>query len=167
MRHYENIYIARPDLTEGEPQEVVAKFSSIIEKNSGVIIKVDEWGLKTLAYRLKKFDKGHYVYTEFCGGPELTKEFERELKLDDRVLKYQTVKLDDNADPEAMKLKIKEAEEKVSAEKVSRETVSEEKVSAEKVSEETVSEEKAEPREETVIQNDDKPVTQEDKNGIQ
>jgi len=69
------------------------------------LIKVDEWGKKFLAYDVKKFDKGFYVLLNYCGEPNLISELRRDFKLDDRILKYQTIKLSDKADPEALKAK--------------------------------------------------------------
>ena len=103
MRHYETLYIINPDLTDDDYQDVVAKFNNIVEKTKGVVTKVDEWGKKTLAYEVKKFDKGCYVLLQYCGEQGITQEIKREMSLDDRVLKYQTIKLSDHADPEALK----------------------------------------------------------------
>ena len=105
MRYYETLYIINPNLAEEDYRAVVAKFTDVVEKNKGVVTKVDEWGKKTLAYDIKKFDKGYYVLLQYCGEPGLTAEFKREMSLDDRILKYQTVKLSDNADPEELKPK--------------------------------------------------------------
>ncbi len=102
MRQYETIYILRPSLAEGEYEEAQKKFVDLIEKNQGVMIKVDQWGERTLAYPLKKMNKGYYVVLEYCGDAGLTEELERVFKLDDGILKYQTVKISDNADPEAL-----------------------------------------------------------------
>lgn len=115
MRHYETIYILRPSLAEGEYDGAQKKFVDLIEKNQGVMIKVDPWGEKTLAYPLNKMKKGYYVLLEYCGEAGLTEELERVFKLDDKVLKYQTVKLSDNADPEAL-LPKEEAPEEVEQE---------------------------------------------------
>ncbi len=103
MRYYETLYIINPNLAEEDYQNVVAKFTNVVEKNGGVVTKVDEWGKKTLAYDIKKFDKGFYVLLQYCGEAGLTAELKREMSLDDRVLKYQTIKLSDNADPEKLK----------------------------------------------------------------
>jgi len=103
MRYYETLYIINPNLADEDYRAVVAKFTDVVEKNSGVATKVDEWGKKTLAYDIKKFDKGFYVLLQFCGEAGLTAELKREMGLDDRVLKYQTIKLSDNADPEKLK----------------------------------------------------------------
>lgn len=109
MRHYETIYIVNPNLVDETYQEVIAKFNGLIEKEKGVIVKVDEWGTQKMAYDVKKFDKGSYVLVEYCGLSTLTAELERDLKLDDRILLYQTVKLADEVDPEELLLKEEEA----------------------------------------------------------
>ena len=105
MRYYETLYIINPNLAEEDYRAVVAKFTDAVEKNKGVVTKVDEWGKKTLAYDIKKFDKGFYVLLQYCGESGLTAELKRELSLDDRILKYQTIKLSDNADLEKLKPK--------------------------------------------------------------
>jgi len=103
MRYYETLYIVNPSLADEDCKEVVAKFNDLVEKNEGVVTKVDEWGKKSLAYTVKKHDKGYYVLLQYCGEPGITDQLKRGLKLDDRVLKYQTIKLSDHADPDAMK----------------------------------------------------------------
>ena len=110
MRHYETIYIVDPNLSDEEYGEVKKKFNNLIEKQKGVIIKTQDWGAQKLAYRVKKFDKAYYVLVDYCGNPGLTVELERDLKLDSRIIKYQTVILDDNVDPEELILKEKEKE---------------------------------------------------------
>ena len=110
MRQYETIYIINPDVTEEDYGEVIKKVNDLIEKQKGVIIKVEEWGKQKLAYLLKKFDKGSYVSMNYCGEPGVTQELERDLKLDDRILKYQTIKIADKVDPQELILKEKEKE---------------------------------------------------------
>ncbi|MGD2125727.1 MAG: 30S ribosomal protein S6 [Desulfobacteraceae bacterium] len=113
MKQYETIFIVNPNLGEEQYSEVTKKFSNLIEKQKGVLVRVEEWGSQRLAYGVKKFDKGAYLLMLYCGQPGLTAELERELKLDDRVLKYQTVKLADKVDPQALILKEKEAKKSV------------------------------------------------------
>ena len=105
MRHYETIYIVSPNVSDDDYGELVSKFRGILEKHKGIIIKVEEWGKQKLAYTIKKNDKGSYVLIEYCGGPDLIGLFERDLKLDERILKYQTVKLDEDVDPETLLVK--------------------------------------------------------------
>ena len=99
MKRYETIYVANPNLEDDALEEVVAKFSDIIEKKKGSIVKIDDWGKRKLAYEVKRFDKGHYVLLDFFGFPEVVAELERNLKLDDRILKYMTVKIGDDVEP--------------------------------------------------------------------
>ncbi len=110
MRYYETLYLINPELAEEDCRGVIDKFNSLIEKNNGVVVKVDEWGKKTLAYQIKKFDKGYYVLLQYCGEPGLLTELHRNFNLDDKILKYQTIKLSDNADPEALKPKTEAGE---------------------------------------------------------
>jgi len=100
MRHYETIYIVNPNLTAEEHKDVLNRCASLIEKNKGVTIKTEEWGIQRLAYEVKKFDKGGYVLLNYCGEPGLVVELERDLKLNDRILKYQTVKIADKVNPQ-------------------------------------------------------------------
>jgi small subunit ribosomal protein S6 len=113
MRHYEIIYIVNPNLDAEALNEVVSKFSDLTKRLKGYIIKVNEWGKRRLAYEVKRFDKGYYIVVDFCGLPETVKELERNLTLDDRVLKYLTVKLDEDVDPEDLMRREQEKEEKV------------------------------------------------------
>ena len=113
MRYYETLYITNPNLADEDYEDVVAKFNGLVEKNNGVMINVDEWGKKNLAYEVKKFDKGCYVLLQYCGEPNIIADLKREFKLDERVIKYQTIKLSNTADPEALKSKLEETKEKV------------------------------------------------------
>ena len=118
MRHYETIFIVSPDLTDEDYKAVLDKFSTLIEKLKGVMIKVNEWGKQKLAYRVKKFDKGSFVLFDYCGESGLTAEFGRDLKLDDRIIKYQTVKLADAVDAEGLLRKEQEVNTKTVKEEI-------------------------------------------------
>jgi small subunit ribosomal protein S6 len=108
MNFYETLYIINPNLAEEDYKDTLSKFSQVVEKNKGVLIKTEEWGKKTLAYPVKKFDKGYYVLLKYCGEAGITRELERDLKLDDRTIRCQTVKLQDHADPDALKRQVEE-----------------------------------------------------------
>jgi small subunit ribosomal protein S6 len=102
MRRYEMVYIINPNLDAEALNEVVAKFSDIITKLKGYVLKINEWGKRKLAYEVKQFDKGYYVVCDFCGDPKTVNELERNLKLDDRVLQYVTVKIAEEVDPQEL-----------------------------------------------------------------
>lgn len=112
MKRYETIYIANPNLDPESLQEVVTKFSDLIEKLKGAVVKINEWGKRKLAYEVKKFDKGYYVLLDFCGLPGAVRELERNMKLDDRILKYLTVKIDEDVDVEYLMKEEREKEAK-------------------------------------------------------
>lgn len=109
MRRYETIYIVDPTIKDEDHQGVIKKFQNLIEKEKGVFIKVNEWGKQRLAYEIKNFDKGSYILMDYCGDSGITAKLERDLKLDDRVLKYQTVKLADTVDPQELMSEEQEA----------------------------------------------------------
>ena len=113
MKRYETIYIINPTLDADSLGEVVTKFSDLIKRLKGYIVKVNEWGKRKLAYEVKRFDKGYYIVLDFCGLPEIVKELERNLKLDDRILKYLTVKIDEDVDPEDITGKEQEKKDKI------------------------------------------------------
>ncbi len=115
MRHYETLYIVNPELDEEDYKAVVGKFKDLVEKEKGVIVKLDEWGKQRLAYLVKKVDQGAYVLMDYCGGAGITAVLERDLKLDDRILKYQTVKLADEVEPQALEQKEEVAKEETAA----------------------------------------------------
>jgi small subunit ribosomal protein S6 len=110
MRRYETIFIVRPNIAEDEIDAVINKTSSIIEGDGGIIIRIDKWGLKKLAYLIKKESQGYYVYLDYAGVPASVSEIERIFRIDDKVLKYLTIKLADSCDPEAIKEELASAE---------------------------------------------------------
>lgn len=94
MRKYETIFIVQPDLGEEEVKAVTGKVQDVITKLKGDMKRLEDWGLRKLAYPVRKFNRGHYYYLRFDGSSELIAELERRLRLDDKVLRYQSVKLE-------------------------------------------------------------------------
>jgi small subunit ribosomal protein S6 len=95
MRRYETIIIVRPGASsEDELNGIIEKFTGIVKEHGGTVAKVDKWGLKKLAYVIKKEQQGSYVLYAYECAPAGVAEMERQLRIDDRVLKYLTVKLD-------------------------------------------------------------------------
>ena len=114
MRRYETIFIVTPDCPEEDLKTVATKFKGLVTNMDGVVSSYEEQGKKKLAYNVKKQDKGYYVLLDYVGSPDLVSEIERTMRLDDRILKYLTVKLADKVDPESIKeqeLEPKEAAE--------------------------------------------------------
>lgn len=103
LRKYESFFIVDPDLPEDAYQGVAQKFRGVVESGGGTVLTYAPWGKKKLAYPVKKKSYGYYVLMEFASGPDLIAELERTMRIDERVLKFITVKLDDEFDPEKEK----------------------------------------------------------------
>jgi small subunit ribosomal protein S6 len=110
MRRYETITIFDPDLSKEERKPILDRISELIPQQDGFLAIIDEWGSKKLAYEIKKKSHGYYVRIDYCGTGALIDEMERFFRIDDRVLKYMTVLLDEEADIESIKNEIALAE---------------------------------------------------------
>jgi small subunit ribosomal protein S6 len=102
MRRYETLFIVTPDSSDEDLQAVADKFKGVITAMNGKVADYDEQGKKSLAYNIKKQSKGHYVLMDYLGHADVVAELERNMRLDDRILKYLTVKLADQVDPETV-----------------------------------------------------------------
>ncbi len=102
MRHYETTYILRPNLGEEQLTEIIDRTNAIITNDDGAIIYLDRWGIKRLAYEIKKEAQGYYVYLNYAAPTRTVDEIERIFRIDDRVLRYLTVKLGDTMNAEAI-----------------------------------------------------------------
>ena len=94
MRMYETIFIVKPDLGEEETKGLTAKVQEVIASMKGDFKRLEDWGARKLAYPIEKFARGRYYYLRFDGDAPLIAELERRLRLDDKVLRYQSVKLE-------------------------------------------------------------------------
>ncbi len=95
MRIYEELYILKPEATDEEVDALNGQLESVVQQTGGKIEKIDKWGQRRLAYRLKKYNDGFYVLLSFHAMPETVKEVERRLRVSDLVLKYITVRMDE------------------------------------------------------------------------
>ena len=103
VRMYETVILVQPDLGDDELKGLSVKIQEIIAKMTGVFHRLEDWGLRKLAYPVKKNVRGRYYYLRFDGDAALIAELERRLRLDDRVLRYQSVKLEKEATAPAPK----------------------------------------------------------------
>mgnify|MGYP001304918909 CR=1 FL=1 len=93
MNLYEHTIIARQDTSPSEIKQLTEKYSKIIEKNEGKIIKTENWGLLNLSYLIKKNRKGSYIHFKIEGNGTVIKELEKNESLDKKLLRYLTVKV--------------------------------------------------------------------------
>ncbi|XXT17344.1 30S ribosomal protein S6 [Sorangium sp. So ce429] len=90
-REYETIYILRPDIDADGAEKIGARLAEVVGREAGRLTKVETWGRRRLAYDIAKHRRGVYVYLKYLGGGKVVSEIERNLRLFDGVLKYQTV----------------------------------------------------------------------------
>ena len=94
-RIYEELFILRPDITEEEVTPVIDQLRGIISQAGGTIDKEERWGVRKLAYKIEKRTEGYYVLLQFSAPAATVKELERRLRVNDAVLKYLTVRIDE------------------------------------------------------------------------
>jgi len=91
MPLYESTFIARQDISSADVDKLTERFSGIIAANGGKIVKTEYWGLRSLAYKVKKNKKGHYVMLGLDAPAVAVKEMERNLGLDEDIIRHLTV----------------------------------------------------------------------------
>ena len=93
MNLYEHTIIARQDTSPSEIKQLTEKYSKIVEKNDGEIVKTENWGLINLSYLIKKNKKGSYIHFKIKGNGMVINELEKNESLDKKLLRYLTVKV--------------------------------------------------------------------------
>ncbi len=96
MSLYETVYIARQDIAAPQVEALTEIFKSIITDQGGSVEKVESWGLRTLAYRVKKNRKGHYVLMNLDAPAAAISEMERQMRIHEDVLRYLTIRVDEH-----------------------------------------------------------------------
>lgn len=111
MREYELVYVIQPDAAPEREKEIESRITEIISQGNGTLLLWDDWGKRKLAYEIKKFQKGHYVIANFLGDGKFVTEIERVLRIDQDILRFLTIKIDEKvADIDARIAKAKEEE---------------------------------------------------------
>lgn len=95
MRCYEHTFIARQDLSPQQAQSLAETYASVITEQGGEVTKSEYWGLRNLAYRIKKNRKGHYLHLNLRASAAAIDELERQERLSDDVIRYLTVRVDE------------------------------------------------------------------------
>jgi small subunit ribosomal protein S6 len=106
MRRYETVWVIHGDLPDEEVKAAIDKFSRIISTQGGMLVGLDEWGRRKLAYKIKGTARGYYVLADFAGLPATVKELERNYRIDDRIIRYHTVIKSDQVNLEALQEEI-------------------------------------------------------------
>lgn len=96
MRRYETVIVVPADLPDDEIIGLTDRYQAIITNHKGLVMKIEKWGKRKLAYEIRKHNKGFYLLIDFAGQGAVVAELERNLKIDDKILKFMTVKKDDH-----------------------------------------------------------------------
>ena len=100
LREYETVYVLKPEAGDERVPKVQEKVEKAIERSGGVLLGFDNWGKKKLSYDIQKTNRGTFVQVGFCGKGGIVNEVERELRLDDAVVRHFTLKLAEAVDAE-------------------------------------------------------------------
>ncbi|WP_375402390.1 30S ribosomal protein S6 [uncultured Sphingomonas sp.] len=94
MALYEHVFLARQDLAQAQVDALAENATRIITENNGRVVKTENWGLRTLAYRIAKNRKAHYVMLEIDAPGDVVAELERQTQISEDVIRYMTVRVD-------------------------------------------------------------------------
>lgn len=100
LREYEFTLVAKADLPEQDRAKVIEGYEEILKREGGQILRKDDWGVKKLAYPMKKQFRGQYVFYNFASTPANVAEAERLIRIDDNVLRHMVVKIADDVEVE-------------------------------------------------------------------
>jgi small subunit ribosomal protein S6 len=95
MNKYESVLIARQDLGTSQVSSLVDSLKQVVAAQGGEVVRVDNWGLKNLAYRIKKNRKGHYVLMNISAPAQAIAEYERIMRVNEDIIRYMTVKVEE------------------------------------------------------------------------
>ena len=103
MPLYEHIFMARQDVTPQQVEAMVDQYKGVIEQNGGTVEKTEMWGVKSLAYRIKKNRKAHFAMFNLNAPPAALAEMERQMRINEDILRFMTVRVETlESDPSVM-----------------------------------------------------------------
>ncbi len=111
MSFYENVFIVRQDATKSQVDQLTEKYTTIIKDMGGKVEKNEYWGLRTLAYKIEKNRKGHYIMLNIDGPSDAIAEMERRMKIDENVIRYMTIKVEELDKEPSIMMSSKKSEE--------------------------------------------------------
>lgn len=111
MNFYEHVFIVRPEVSSQRAQSLADEFGAVLKDKGGKISKTEYWGLKELAYPIRKNKKGHYILMNLTASSVDIAEMERQMKLHDDILRYLTIAVDELDAKPSIQMKQKEKEE--------------------------------------------------------
>ncbi|MCG8695363.1 MAG: 30S ribosomal protein S6 [Minwuiales bacterium] len=111
MPYYESVLIARQDISSQQVDSLTESLTAIIGENGGQVTKTEYWGLRNLAYRINKNRKGHYVLLNLDAPAGAVQEFERNMRINEDVLRYLTIKVEELEEGPSIQMQSRQARE--------------------------------------------------------
>jgi small subunit ribosomal protein S6 len=96
MALYEHVFLARQDLAQAQVDVLAATAAEIVQTGGGSVVKTESWGLRSLAYKIAKNRKAHFVMLEFDAPGPVVAELERQTQINEDIIRYMTIKVDDH-----------------------------------------------------------------------
>lgn len=115
MRRYETIFIIDPDVSEEQRGSIFERIEELVTRYKGFQVARDEWGMRKLAYDIRKRTRGYYILMDYCGDGALVDEIERSFRIDDKIIKFMTIVLDKDVDLAQIKEDLEKAAEEAKA----------------------------------------------------
>lgn len=112
MPYYESVFIARQDIQTAQVEALATEFEGVVTANGGKVAKTEHWGLRNLAYRIRKNKKGHYVMFNLDAPAKAVAEMERQMRLHDDILRFMTVKVEALEEGPSIMMRREEREER-------------------------------------------------------
>ena len=105
MSYYESVLITRQELGDKEIKKIIDNLTNVLKKNKAIVVSTELWGLRPLAYKIAKNKKGHYVMHQIEGDGESIKELERNMRIDENIIRYLSFKIDQVSEKPSIMIK--------------------------------------------------------------
>ncbi len=112
MPLYEHVFLARQDLSQAQVDALAATATEIIEQNQGKVTKTETWGLKSLAYKIDRNRKAHFVMLNIEAPGSVVEELERQTRINEDVIRYMTIRVDEHEDGPSVMMRKNERDRK-------------------------------------------------------
>ena len=122
MPLYEHIFMARQDVTSQQVEAMVDQYKGVIEQNGGTVEKTEMWGVKSLAYRIKKNRKAHFTMFNLDAPPAALAEMERQMRISEDILRFITVRVDELETEPSVMMQKRDRDERKDRERRERDT---------------------------------------------
>lgn len=112
MALYEHVFLARQDLSQAQVDALAAAATEIVEQNQGKVTKTETWGLKSLAYKIDRNRKAHFVLLNIEAPGSVVEELERQTRINEDVIRYMTVRVDEHENGPSVMMRKQDRERK-------------------------------------------------------